>query len=71
MEHVERHKSQQKTDKKKLIGSISVKKNLIGWLLMAIPVLVFTIVVWRPIIIGISYSFCEMRGVTPYRFCRA
>lgn len=68
MEHVERHKSQQKTDKKKLIGSISVKKNLIGWLLMAIPVLVFTIVVWRPIIIGISYSFCEMRGVTPTGF---
>lgn len=36
--------------------------DISGWLLMLIPVLIFFVVVWRPIIIGISYSFFDMKG---------
>lgn len=41
-----------------------INRNLSGWLLMLFPVAAFFIVVWRPIIIGISYSFFHMTGFT-------
>ena len=38
------------------------KRNISGWLIMLVPVLAFLIVVWRPIFVGISYSFFNMKG---------
>lgn len=44
--------------------NVILARNLSGWLLMAIPILIFTIIVWRPILIGISYSFFHLKGYT-------
>lgn len=38
------------------------KRNISGWLIMLVPVFAFLIVVWRPIFVGISYSFFNMKG---------
>lgn len=46
----------------------TVRRNLSGWLLMAPTVIAFIILVWRPIIIGISYSFFDLQGFEPQRF---
>ena len=35
---------------------------------MIIPCILFIIVVWRPIVVGISYSFFEMRGFELSKF---
>lgn len=39
-----------------------LNRNISGWLIMLVPILAFLIVVWRPIIVGISYSFFDMKG---------
>lgn len=44
------------------------KKNLSGWLLILPTVLFFVFLVWRPIIIGIVYSFFDLRGFEPTAF---
>lgn len=44
------------------------KKNLSGWLLILPTVLFFVFLVWRPIIIGMVYSFFDLRGVEPTSF---
>lgn len=46
----------------------NIKRNLSGWMLMLIPCILFIIVVWRPIVVGISYSFFEMRGFELSKF---
>ncbi len=51
----------------KKLGTFFVR-NLIGWLLMLVPLLLFFIIVWRPIIIGIGYSFFDLVGFTPTEF---
>ena len=39
-----------------------------GWLLILPTILIFIFLVWRPIIIGISYSFFKLRGFEPVEF---
>ena len=46
--------------KQKLFGKI--KKNMVGWVLILPTILAFTLFVWRPIIIGIGYSFFDLKG---------
>lgn len=47
------------------------KKNIAGWMLILPTVLVFIVFVWRPIIIGVFYSFFDLNGFTPVRFVGA
>lgn len=53
-------------NKKGLIGIIS--GNTSGWLLILPSVFLFIMIVWRPILIGINYSFFRMQGFTPTEF---
>jgi multiple sugar transport system permease protein len=46
--------------KQKLFGKI--KKNMIGWVLILPTILAFILFVWRPIIIGVGYSFFDLKG---------
>ncbi|MBO5059469.1 MAG: sugar ABC transporter permease [Clostridia bacterium] len=46
----------------------SFKANFSGWMLIVPSLILFILIVWRPIVIGISYSFFELRGVTPAEF---
>ena len=39
-----------------------IRKNLSGWALILPTVLFFVFLVWRPIIIGIAYSFFNLRS---------
>lgn len=43
-------------------------KNIAGWILILPTVLAFVLFMWRPIIIGIGYSFFDLKGFTPKRF---
>lgn len=52
--------------KDKLTGVF--RKNIAGWLLILPTVLIFIFFVWRPIIIGIGYSFFDLNGFTPIGF---
>ncbi|MBQ6906874.1 MAG: sugar ABC transporter permease, partial [Clostridia bacterium] len=45
-----------------------IKKNIPGWALIVPTVLLFTFLVWRPIIVGITYSFFDLQGFEPVRF---
>ncbi len=51
---------------KSLLGLF--KKNLSGWLLIIPSLILFTFLIWRPIAIGISYSFFELQGFKPIEF---
>lgn len=43
-------------------------KNISGWMLIIPSLILFTLIVWRPIVIGIEYSFFKLRGFTPNGF---
>ncbi len=45
-----------------------VKRNVSGWVLILPSVFLFVMLVWRPILIGISYSFFKLVGFTPTEF---
>jgi len=45
-----------------------IQRNISGWLLIIPSIFLFVFLVWRPIIIGISYSFFSLRGFTPEAF---
>ena len=45
-----------------------VKRNISGWLLLIIPVSLFVMIVWRPIVNGVLYSFFELKGFTLEKF---
>lgn len=45
-----------------------LQKNISGWLLIMPSVILFIILVWRPIIIGMSYSFFDLKGFEPVKF---
>ena len=45
-----------------------LRSNLAGWLLLFPSVLLFIFIIWRPILIGIFYSFFKLRGFTPVEF---
>ncbi|MEG2584511.1 MAG: hypothetical protein RSA27_08395, partial [Oscillospiraceae bacterium] len=45
-----------------------IKRNWAGWLLL-LPVIFFLyIILWKPIVTGISYSFFDLKGFTPSAF---
>ena len=44
------------------------KRNISGWILLIPTVLLFAYILWRPIIIGIIYSFFKLKGFTPVEF---
>lgn len=52
--------------KRKLKGIFT--KNISGWLLLLPSVLLFILIVWRPIVIGIEYSFFKLQGFTRVEF---
>ena len=47
---------------------VKLKSNLSGWVLILPTVLFFTFLVWRPILVGIGYSFFDLRGFEPLKF---
>lgn len=53
--------------KRSALGSVC-RKNLSGWLLLLPSVLLFYLIVWRPIVIGTVYSFFQLRGFEPVAF---
>lgn len=55
-----------KAAQKKLGGIFA--RNISGWLLILPSVLLFLLLVWRPIIIGIDYSFYKLQGFTRVEF---
>lgn len=54
--------------KKQKKAIATMKKNISGWLLILPTVLFFIFLVWRPIIIGIVYSFFDLKGFEPVAF---
>lgn len=46
----------------------TIRNNIAGWLLILPTVLAFILFLWRPIIIGIGYSFFNLKGFTPDGF---
>ena len=42
-----------------------IKRNMSGWLLILPSIILFIMMVWRPIVIGIAYSFFKLQGFTP------
>ena len=43
-------------------------RNFSGWLLLLPTVILFVMLVWRPMIISVSYAFFELKGFTPVEF---
>lgn len=56
-----------KTRKNNTAVSI-LKRNISGWVLLIPTVLLFIYITWRPILIGITYSFFKLQGFTPTEF---
>lgn len=52
--------------KKKYIDNL--KRNISGWGMLLPTVVFFVFLVWRPIVIGITYSFFDLRGFDPVEF---
>ena len=52
---------------KKSLGTV-VSNNISGWGLILPSIFLFVMIVWRPILIGISYSFFDLQGFTPTEF---
>lgn len=46
----------------------NIKTNISGWLLLLPGVFLFFYLIWRPIFIGITYSFYDIRGFSPIKF---
>lgn len=44
------------------------KRNISGWLLIIPSIFLFFFIIWRPIAIGIGYSFFKLEGFTPVEF---
>lgn len=52
--------------KSKKVGAI--QRNFSGWMLLLPSLFLFVFLVWRPIIVGIIYSFFDLKGFTPTEF---
>lgn len=50
------------SSKNKKSASRRIRTNLSAWLIMLPAVILLYILVWRPTVMGIVYSFCNMRG---------
>jgi len=46
----------------------NVQRSISGWTLILPSLILFILIIWRPILIGISYSFFELRGFVPTEF---
>ena len=46
----------------------NIRTNLSGWLLLLPGLFLFYYIIWRPIFIGITYSFFDIKGFTPIKF---
>lgn len=46
----------------------AIRRSLSGWILLIIPVFLFIMIVWRPIVDGIAYSFFDLKGFVPEEF---
>ena len=57
-----------KNNTKKRSLKVVFKRNISGWLLLVPSVLLFILLVWRPIVIGIEYSFFKLQGFTRVEF---
>ena len=57
-----------RSQKKKLSPATIVKRNMSGWLLILPSLFLFFFIIWRPIVIGIGYSFFKLEGFTPVEF---
>ena len=57
-----------KTEKQKKNSLTVLAKNASGWGLIFPSIFLFVMIVWRPILIGISYSFFSLQGFTPTEF---
>ena len=53
--------------KKKSLKTV-VSKNLPGWILIVPTILLFILIVWRPIGIAMGYSFFDLQGFEPVKF---
>lgn len=58
---------QQSTAKNKSVSGL-LRRNISGWLLIIPSIILFVFIIWRPIIIGISYSFFDLQGFKPVEF---
>lgn len=58
---------QQSTAKNKPVSGL-LRRNISGWLLIIPSIILFVFIIWRPIIIGISYSFFDLQGFKPVEF---
>ena len=58
---------QPKLNKNRSLAGI-ISRNISGWLLILPSLFLFVLIVWRPIVIGISYSFFSLQGFTPMEF---
>ena len=55
-------------NKKSKLTPAGVKKLFSGWILVVPTIILFIFLVWRPIVIGVMYSFYDLRGTTPTDF---
>ena len=62
-------RKQQLTERKTIGGlKVLIKKNISGWMLILPSIFLFFMLVWRPIGIGMGYSFYSLRGFTRTAF---
>ena len=59
-----------KNTKRKNVKLLSLKNNISGWGLILPTVICFVMFVWRPIAIGIGYSFFDLKGFEPTEFVK-
>lgn len=59
---------QNRVRKKRLKPMTIFKRNISGWLLIIPSLFLFFFIIWRPIAIGIGYSFFRLEGFTPVAF---
>jgi len=57
-----------KKSRKKLGGGTFFQRNLSGWLIMLPSVFLFFFLVWRPIGMGVVYSFFRLKNYVPVEF---
>lgn len=57
-----------KSKKKRNRAFIGLKHDLIAWLLILPSIICFILFIWRPTLMGISYSFFELKGFEPQEF---
>ena len=57
----------QNLERKRKLSSI-IAKNISGWMLILPSLLLFVIIVWRPIVMAFCYSFFKLQGMRPVEF---